>query len=528
MGDQLEDTGDGAIIVQHRGRCSVNKGKVYLVGAGPGDPSLITVKGLDCLRRADVVIYDRLIDDSLLDAAPVEAERIYVGKGRGRRAKEQKEINQLLVSKGREGKTVVRLKGGDPFVLGRGGEEAEALATSHIPFEIVPGVSSALAVPAYAGIPVTDRRLASSFTVITGHEDAEKGKSSISWDKISMGGDTLVFLMGMGNLARIVHQLVENGRPPSTPVAVISQGTGPKQRTIVGTLEDIVSRAAKESFQPPAVVVVGEVVKLREHLRWFDNRPLFGKRILVTRAEHQANELSRLLLESGAMPVEMPVIKISPPPTWKQLDQAILNLKSYHWIIFTSVNAVEVFCKRLYALELDVRQLAGVRIGAIGPATARALEARGLHPDYLPETYTSQGFLGGLKGQDIAKCRVLLPRANIAGNELADGITKLGAEVHQVTAYKIAATRKSVSQGKQMLLRGEVDVITFTSASTVNNLLAILGQEWEVLKVAKLACIGPNTAAALAEKGLKADIVAREHTIPGLLEAMEQYFQRKI
>jgi uroporphyrinogen III methyltransferase/synthase len=506
----------------------VSKGKVYLVGAGPGDPSLITVKGLDCLRRADVVIYDRLIDDSLLDAAPPEAERIYVGKGRGRRAKEQKEINQLLVSKGREGKTVVRLKGGDPFVLGRGGEEAEALAMNHVPFEVVPGVSSALAVPAYAGIPVTDRRLASSFTVITGHEDAEKRKSSISWDKISMGGDTLVFLMGMGNLARIVRQLVEKGRPHSTPVAVISQGTSPRQRTIVGTLEDIVSRAAKEVFQPPAVVVVGEVVKLRERLRWFDNRPLFGKRILVTRAEHQANELSRLLLESGAMPVEMPVIKISPPPTWKALNQAILNLKRYHWIIFTSVNAVEVFCKRLYALELDVRQLAGVRIGAIGPATARALEEKGLHPDYLPETYTSQGFLAGLKGQDIAKCRVLLPRADIAGNELADGITELGAEVHRVTAYRTVAVRKSVLQGKQMLLRGEIDVVTFTSASTVNNLLAILGQEWEVMKVAKLACIGPNTAAALAERGLKADIVAREHTIPGLVEATEKYFQRKI
>lgn len=506
----------------------MRRGKVYLVGAGPGDPGLITVRGLDCLRSADVIVYDRLIDDSLLDAAPPEAEKIYVGKGRGHHAKEQKDVNQLLVKKAREGKTVVRLKGGDPFVLGRGGEEAEALAMNHVPFEVVPGVSSALAVPAYAGIPVTHRRLVSSFTVITGHEDTKKGKSSISWDKISTGSDTLVFLMGMGNLAHIVHQLIKNGKPPSTPVAVISQGTSPRQRTVVGTLEDIVGRTEAESFEPPAVIVVGEVVRLREHLGWFENRPLFGKRILVTRAEHQADELSRLLLEYGAVPVEMPVIKLSPPPTWEELDQAILNLKSYHWLIFTSVNAVGVFYKRLYALNLDARWLAGIQIGAIGPATAGALEERGLHLDYLPETYTSQGFLAGFSSQDIAGCRVLLPRADIAGNELADGIARLGADVHQVTAYKTVATTRAVSPGKRMLLRGEIDVITFTSASTVNNLLAILGREWGVIKGAKVACIGPNTVEALAQKGLKADIVAREHTLLGLVEAMEEYFREEM
>jgi len=505
----------------------VRRGKVYLVGAGPGDPSLITVKGLDCLKRADVVIYDRLIDDSLLDAALPNAERIYVGKGRGRHAKEQKDISELLVNKAREGKTVVRLKGGDPFVLGRGGEEAEALAMNHIPFEVIPGVSSASAVPAYAGIPVTHRRLASSFTVVTGHEDAEKGKSGIAWDRISAGTDTLVFLMGMGNLANIVDQLIQNDKSPSTPVAVISQGTSPKQQTVVGTLEDIVGRTEKENFQPPAVIVVGEVVRLREHLRWFDNLPLFGKRVLVTRPEHQASELSRLLLQYGAMPVEMPVIKVIPPSTWEELDQAIVDLKTYQWIVFTSVNAVEVFWKRLRALNLDARWLAGVRIGAIGPATAGALEERALHPDYLPETYTSQGFLAGLNSQDMARSRVLLPRADIAGNELTDGISKLGAEVHQVTAYETVATDAAVSPGEQMLLRGEIDVITFTSASTVDNLLAILGEEWQVIKRAKLACIGPNTAAALAQKGLKADIVAEEHTIPGLVEAMERYFQAK-
>jgi uroporphyrinogen III methyltransferase/synthase len=502
-------------------------GKVYLVGAGPGDPGLITVKGLECIRKADVIIYDRLVDDSLLEEASPDSEKIYVGKGRGCHAMEQKEINLLLISKAREGKKVVRLKGGDPFVLGRGGEEAEVLAANNIPFEVVPGVSSVYAVPAYAGIPVTHRRLASSFTVITGHEDPEKDESSIYWDRISTGSDTLVFLMGMGNLTHIANKLIKNGRLPSTPAAVISQGTSPGQRTIVGTLEDIGGRAQKEEFEPPAVIVVGEVVKLREHLRWFDKLPLFGKRVLVTRAEHQTKELSRLLLERGAIPVEMPVIRISPPGTWKELDKVILNLKNCDWIIFTSVNAVEMFWKRLQSKNLDARQFGGIKIGAIGPATAKALEDKGLYPDYIPKTYTSQGFLKGLKKQDVVGRRVLLPRVDIAGNELSDGLVKLGATVHQVTVYRTATVSNSSSQSKQMLLSGEIDVITFTSASTVNGLLDILGRKWEVIKTARLACIGPNTAAALADKGLKADIVAREHTMPGLVDAIEHYFQRK-
>ena len=502
-------------------------GKVCLVGAGPGDPALITLKGLECLRKADVLIYDRLVDDSLLEEASPDAEKIYVGKGRGCHAVEQKEINLLIVSKAREGKKVVRLKGGDPFVLGRGGEEAEVLAANHVPFEIVPGISSAYAVPAYAGIPVTHRSLASSFTVITGHEDPEKGKSSISWDKLSTGSDTLVFLMGMVNMAHIARQLIQNGRSPSTPVAVISQGTSPKQRTIIGSLKDIVGKAKKENFEPPAVIVVGEVVGLREKLRWFDNLPLFGKRILVTRAEHQAKELSQLLLSRGALPVQMPVIEINPPRSWRELDRAVRNLKSYGWTVFTSVNAVDIFWKRLYALGLDSRWLADTKIGAIAPATAGALEERGIHPDYVPEIYTSQGFLAGLRKKDIVGCKVLLPRADIADNEISDGLAGLGAEIHQVTAYRTTAAARSVSPARQMLLRGEIDVITFTSASTVNNLLAILGQKWEVIKQAKLACIGPKTAAVLTEKGIKADIVAREHTIPGLVEALEHYFQGK-
>ncbi len=498
-------------------------GKVYLVGAGPGEPDLITIKGLECLKKADVIVYDRLIADRLLDETASHAEKVYVGKGRGYHVMEQKAINLLMVSKAKEGKTVVRLKGGDPFVLGRGGEEAEVLAANGIPFEVVPGVSSAYAVPAYAGIPVTHRRLASSFTVVTAHEDPDKNKSSIAWDKISSGG-TLVFLMGVKNLAQIVRQLIQDGRSPSTPAAVISHGTTPRQQTVVGTLEDIVSRVEEKELEPPAVIVIGEVVRLREQLRWFDNMPLFGKRILVTRAEHQAHELSRLLLQRGAMPIQMPVIRIGPPHTWSELDQAILNLKDYNWLLFTSVNAVEIFWKRLCKLDLDGRWLAGTKIGAIGPATAKAVEEKGIRPDYSPKEYTSQAFVAGFKKQDIAGCRVLLPRADIAGNELAEGLTRLGAKVSQITAYKTTTATKGVLQGKRMLSRGQIDVITFTSASAVNSLLAILGQSWTAIKQTKLACIGPNTVAALSQKGVKADIVAAEHTIPGLVAAIEQYF----
>jgi len=505
----------------------VKSGKVYLVGAGPGEPSLITVKGLECLRQADIIIYDRLIDYSLLDIASPDAEKIYVGKRSSCHTIEQKEINLLMVSKAREGKRVVRLKGGDPFVLGRGAEEAEVLAANNIPFEAVPGVSSAYAVPAYAGIPVTHRRLASSFTVVTGHEDPDKDKSTVTWDKASLGGDTLVILMGMGSLARIIKQLIQHGRPPSTPVAVISQGTSPQQRTVTGTLDNIVNRAKEERFEPPAVIVVGEVVRLRDQLRWFDNLPLFGKRVLVTRAEHMAKELSQLLLRRGAIPVEMPVINIVPPRSWKELDRAVLDLKSYGWIVFTSVNAVEFFWMRLHALNLDARWLGGVKVGAIGPATARALESKGIRPDYLPERYTSEGFIAGLRKEDVAGYRVLLPRADIAGNELMEGLAMLGAEVHQVTAYRTITVSRSVSQAKQMLLRGAIDVITFTSASTVNSLLAILGRRWQVIRQAKLACIGPNTSKALKERGLTADIVATEHTMPQLVQAIEEHFQGK-
>lgn len=505
----------------------MKRGKVYLVGAGPGDPGLLTIKGWHCLKQADVVIYDRLLDDSLLSIARPDVEKVYVGKSAHCHSLEQAAINRLLIKKARQGKIVVRLKGGDPFVLGRGGEEAEALAMNHIPFEVVPGVSSALAVPAYAGIPATHRGLASSLTVITGHEAADNGEPAIAWDRLSTSADTLLFLMGVENLRHIVDRLIENGRPPSTPIAVIANGTSHRQQTLVSTLEDIVVRVEQANLQPPAVIVVGEVVRLRERLRWFDSHPLFGKRILVTRARHQASQLSELLLRRGAVPIDMPTIEIQPLPVHDGLDQAILNLKNYHWLIFTSANGVDTFFHRLYALNLDARWLANLRIGVIGSATASALEHRGLRPDCIPKEYTSKGLLAELQHQDMVGCRVLLPRADIAGKELTLGLARLGAEVDEVTVYRTIPNTLGISQAKQMILAGEIDIVAFTSSSTVANLVAALGKEGEAMNKAVIACIGPTTASTATKADLRVDIVAQKHTMLGLVEAMEQYCQRR-
>jgi len=502
-------------------------GKVYLVGAGPGDPGLISVKGLECIKKAEVIIYDRLLDEQLLDSAPPAAERIYVGKMAGEHTRPQEEISRLLVVNAKEGKTVVRLKGGDPFVLGRGGEEAEILAQNGISFEIVPGITSAVAVPAYAGIPVTHRGLASSFTVITGHEAPGKDNSNLNWGKLASGVDTLVFLMGMRNLPEIVSRLREHGRPTGTPVAVIKEGTKPEQVTVTGTLEDIVAKVQQHHLTPPAIIIVGDVVKLRERLRWFDNRPLFGKRILVTRARHQSSTLSQLLTERGALSIELPAISIQATDS-ADLDRAILNLKHYHWVIFTSANGVAAFWRRLHDLNLDSRILSGLKIGAIGPATAEALKMNGIIADYIPDVYTGEGLISGLKKQDVTGQRFLLPRADIADKSLAQGISQLGAEVHEVAAYHTVPATETTIRAKQMLIAGEIDVITFTSSSTVSNLAAAFQGEPMAINSVKVACIGPKTADTAVKAGLKVDIMAGKQTIPGLVDAIEEYFRKEI
>lgn len=352
----------------------MKKGKVYLVGAGPGDPGLLTIRGKTCLEQADVVLYDHLANPVLLDYAPTHAERIYVGRcGRGA-YRPQEEIHRLLIQKVQEGKQVVRLKGGDPFIFGRGGEEAEMMAEQSVPFEVVPGVTSAVAVPAYAGIPVTHRTMASTVTFVTGHEDPSKGGSVLEWPRLATVDGTLVFLMGAKNLPTIAQRLTEEGKSSDTPVALVQWGTYPKQRTVIGTLADIVGRAEAANIQPPTIIVIGAVVSLRQHLNWFESRPLFGTRILVTRARSQASELSQRLVAYGGEPVECPTIEFVPPVSWEETDTAISSLDTYQWLVLTSVNGVQHFMRRLWYKGRDARSLQGVRVCCIGPRTAQELE----------------------------------------------------------------------------------------------------------------------------------------------------------
>lgn len=505
----------------------MKRGKVYLVGAGPGDIGLITVKGLECLKRADVIVYDRLIDDGLLSCARPGVELIYVGKSSTTHTREQQEINRILVDKASEDKVVVRLKGGDPFVLGRGGEEAEALSAEDIPFEVVPGISSAVAVPAYAGIPVTHRGLASSFAVVTGHEDPSKDTSSVDWGKLAAGADTLVCLMGMGHLESIVEALLGSGKAPDTPIALIREGTTPGQRTVAGTLNTIVKQAEEADLQPPVVMVIGEVVGLKEKLEWFESRPLFGKRVLVTRARAQASALSRLLAEVGAQPVELATIEIAEVADPSELDEAVQNLPVYGWVLFTSVNGVEAFRDRLHALGRDSRWFRNVKIGAIGPATGDALASYGIIPDLMPLEHTSEAMAEALAALGIDGQRILLPRSDIAPHDLAERLTELGAQPHEVVAYVTRTPVESIAEARRMLADGVIDIITFTSSSTVNNLVSAMKGELDSIKGCTVACIGPVTAAAAEGAGLTVDIVAGEHTIPGLVAAMEDYFEER-
>ena len=497
-----------------------SKGIVYLVGAGPGDPGLITVKGLACLEKAEVVVCDRLVNERLLEHVPSHCEIIDAGKTPQKHPVPQGEINALLVDRARAGKVVVRLKGGDPFLFGRGGEEAEALAEAGISFEIVPGVTSAIAVPAYAGIPVTHRDLTSTFAVVTGHEDPTKDGSDIDWAKLATGVGTLVFLMGIGNLPAIVARLVEHGRDPQTPVAVIRWGTEPRQETVTGTLADIAQRVREAGLQPPAVTVVGEVVRLRNKLRWFDTRPLFGKRVLVTRARPQASALSQRLQELGAEPVEFPTIAIAPPSDWSNLDQALDKLATYDWVIFTSANGVEAVVERLRALGSDLRLLGGPHVAAIGPATAQALQGQGVRVDFVPSVYVAEEIAAGIG--DVRGQRVLLPRADKARPALAQGLRQKGALVDEVVAYRTTAASSGDLQA--ILGNGKIDIVTFTSSSTVKNLATALGgrpQELgQALSGMLVACIGPVTASTAQELGIRVDVVAREHTIQGLVDAI--------
>jgi len=502
-------------------------GKVYIIGAGPGDAGLITLKGVDCLRLADVVIYDNLVNEELLKYVRNDARFIYAGKKGGDHTLSQETINNLLVKEAAAGNTVARLKGGDPFIFGRGGEEAEALASKGVPFEVVPGVTSAIAVPAYAGIPLTHRGLTSTVAFITGHEDPIKEKSDIDWQALA-GIGTLVFLMGVKNIAQIAEELIKNGKPPDTPAALISWGTTPQQEILMGTLANIVILAHANQLQPPAILVVGKVVDLRDTLRWFDIKPLFGKGIVITRPETQADELAQLLEREGAYPIHFPTIKIVPPSDWHELDAAIKNLENYDWLIFTSANGVQFFLERLLEKERDIRDLKGIKICCIGPATARQIENRGMKVDLVPDYFISEGILKSFTGIDLRKKKILIPRAAKARDVLPAGLKKLGAKVDVVTAYETVSSGKKKEEIEKLFDENRVDVITFTSSSTVNNFVEIMGNDFSYPPNIKIACIGPVTAAAAKKAGFSVDIHQEEYTIEGLVRALTDYFEKEI
>lgn len=502
----------------------ISTGKVYLVGAGPGEAGLLTIKGQECLACADVVVYDRLINPALLDYAPAPAEKIYVGKAPGRHALKQEEINELLVELGRRGKRVVRLKGGDPFVFGRGGEEALALKAANIPFEVVPGVTAAVAVPAYAGIPVTHRGLASTAAFITGNEDPGKESRTINWENLAGAADTLVFLMGMANLAPIVSRLLACGRPPLTPVALIRWGTRAEQETLIGTLADIEGKAQEAGFSTPAVIVVGQVVTLQPALSWLESKPLFSRRVLITRPRAQAEGMARRLSELGAEVITFPAIAIQPPADWGSLDAALDNIKDFDWLIFTSVNGVRYFCQRLRERHLDVRSLAGLKIAAIGPATASALEERGLFPDWQPGEYVAEAMAAGL-GPKLKGKRVLLPRADIARPFLATELNRQGAKVKEIAVYRTVKSAGNNNAVLELLAAGKITAVTFTSSSTVRYFLELLGgQAAALMRRVDVFCIGPVTAATAREAGLAVTATAREYTEAGLVEAILSHY----
>lgn len=501
---------------------------IYLVGSGPGDPGLITLKGIRCLQQADAVVYDRLAPKSLLEYARPEAELIYVGKKSGKPSMKQEEINALLAELGRTGKTVVRLKGGDPYVFGRGGEEALELLGAGIPFEVVPGVTSGIAAPAYAGIPVTHRGVSTSVAFVTGHEDPAKDRADVDWGKLANAADTLVLYMGVGRLREISGELIAAGKSPDTPAACIRWGTVPGQRTITGTLRDIAGRIAAADLKPPAITVVGDVVALRDSgLDWFERRPLFGRRVVVTRARKQAGELSQELERLGAGVIEFPTIEIRPPEDYGPLDEAIRGLDSFDWLVFTSVNGVDAFLARLAHHGLDLRAIPQeAKIAAIGPATAEKIREIGLRVDLVPREYRAESLLEEMTGSTLDGRRVLIPRAKVAREILPEKLREAGAVVVVPPAYESVPSSDGKDGVAERLASGEVDCVTFTASSTVENFVKAFGAEEaaRLLAETRVACIGPITADTARAYGLRVDAEAGEYTISGLVETVVDLF----
>ena len=504
----------------------MKKGKVYLVGAGPGDPNLITQKGLLCIRNADVVIYDYLASPTLLKHISPQSEIIYVGKKGGDHTLSQNKINDLIIEKARQGLIVTRLKGGDPFIFGRGGEEAEELVDAGIEFEIVPGVTSAIAAPAYAGIPLTHRDFTSTLAFVTGHEDPTKTESSIDWKALATGIGTVVFLMGVKNLPHIVDKLIINGKPKDTPIALVRWGTTDDQQVVTGTLDTIVDEVTRASLKAPAIIVVGGVVTLRDRLKWFENRPLFGRHIIVTRARELASDLVKKLSALGAACIEAPTISIVPPEDFGPLDAAIDRIADYDWLVFTSVNGVKFFFERLFDMNKDVRCLGHLKTACIGPATAAKLREFSIKTDILPERYVAESVIEAFKKEPLSEKKILLPRAEQARPILPVELNKMGAVVDEITAYRTRLVHENAETLQTHLKEKIADMVTFTSSSTVTNFKSILPRDdvQNLMTGVSVACIGPVTAKTAEKEGFTVDIVAEEYTIDGLCNAILKKF----
>lgn len=492
-------------------------GKVWLVGAGPGDPGLLTLKGARALAQCDVLVYDYLASNAIVGLAPPDCEKIYVGKKAGAHTLSQDEITQLIVDLGLAGRNVVRLKGGDVFVFARGGEEAQALHAAGVPFEIVPGITSAIAAPAYAGIPITHRDHNTSFSISTGHENPLKGYSSLDFAKLANPSQTIVFLMAMGNLAAIMGELKKNGVPGDKPVAIVREGTKPTQETLVATLDTIVAEVERTKFAAPAIVVVGDVVNEREAIRWFDNGPLFGKRVLVTRPAQQADDFSARLWELGAEPIVAPTIAIGPPDDPAPAAAAVERVREYAWVIFTSRNGVDAFFDRLSERGRDLRALGDTKVAAIGPKTAEALAAHGIRVDFMPSTFVNEAVADGMLERTRPGDRVLLFRAQEARDVVPDALRAADRTVDDCAAYKTHTVVDADLAEKATA----ADIWTFTSSSTVTGFIANVPDAVAASAGKTVACIGPITAATAREAGLRVDVVAESFTVDGLVRALD-------
>ena len=505
-------------------------GSVVLVGAGPGDPDLLTVRAVRELEQAEVLLYDALIDPALLERVPRTCERIDVGKrGDGSKGVPQEEIAALMIDRARQGRRVVRLKGGDPFVFGRGGEEASALAAAGVPFEVVPGISSALAVPAYAGIPLTDRRSSSSFAVITGHRATSE--EQVDWEGLARSAQTLVILMGTAWLERIVERVIEGGRDPATPAAVIERGSGPRQRVVVAPLARIAEEVRSAGLQAPTVIVVGEVVRLREALAWYEARPLFSRRVLVTREVEDARGLLGLLRRRGAEAVHVPLLAFEPALDPGPLDRALEKLEGYDWLVFTSRRAVRAVIERLEHLGLSPDDLARVRVGCVGQATEALARAVGIHVEFVPE----RGALPELMADELARhtpldaARILFPRAREGRDVLGERLRGHGAVVDLVEAYRTVRPA-TAEAGLDAAVRAGLDAVTLLSPSAVHPLVDLLDRRAleKLASEAVFACIGPTTAAALREHGVEPELVCKTQTAEALVEALDEHFKRRL